>query len=73
NRNNLGSTVVLDNGSAPELSPSSFNGVALGGFDAYFNPSAATRYVLNGNVVTASTPGAVAVAAGTVALTTDAS
>ncbi|RTL24885.1 MAG: TonB-dependent receptor [Burkholderiales bacterium] len=72
NRNNLGSTVVLDNGSAAELSPSSFNGITLGGFDAYFNPSAATRYVLNGNVVTASTPGAVAVAAGTVALTTDA-
>lgn len=71
-RNNLGSTVILDNGGAGELNPSQFNGVTLGGFDAYFNPGAATRYVLNGNVVTASTPGAVAVAPGSVALTTDA-
>lgn len=71
-RSNIGSTVILDNGSAPELDPSSFNGVPLGGFDAYFNAGTATRYVLNGNVVTATTPGAVAVAAGTVGLTTDA-
>lgn len=84
NRNNLGSSYILDNGSAPELDPSSFNGVTLGGFDAYFNSAKptpnlpantldpATRYVLNGNVVTSGTAGAVAVAPGAVALTTDA-
>jgi outer membrane receptor protein involved in Fe transport len=32
NRNNLGSSVIFDNGSAPELNPVSVNKVALGGF-----------------------------------------
>jgi outer membrane receptor protein involved in Fe transport len=65
-RNNVGSTIIKDNGSAPELNPSSINGVVLGGFDPYVNTSTTKDvYVRNGLVVTASTPGAVKVGAAT--------
>lgn len=75
NRENTGSTVILDNGNGAILNPSIVNGVVLGGFDSYLNTGAA-KWVLNGNVVPAGTPGATLVAAGTtanptVALTTD--
>ncbi|WP_051378641.1 TonB-dependent receptor [Derxia gummosa] len=71
NRSNENSSYILSNGSAPELNPSVVNGVALGGFDSYYNTGNSTRWVLNGNVVPAGTPGAVQVGAGQVALTTD--
>ncbi|NRF70586.1 TonB-dependent receptor [Aquincola sp. S2] len=74
-RRNTGRSEITSNGSAPELNPSIVNGVLLGGFDSYLNTGAA-RWVRNGIVVAADTPGAVLVAAGTsaaptVALTTD--
>lgn len=33
-RRNLGSTVIIDNGNAPELNPVAVNGVSLGGFNS---------------------------------------
>ncbi|WP_085317180.1 TonB-dependent receptor [Derxia lacustris] len=71
NRSNESSSYIVSNGSAPELNPSSVNGVTLGGFDSYYNTGTASRWVLNGNVVPAGTAGATQVAAGAVALTTD--
>lgn len=72
NRNNTGSTIIRDNGNGAVLNPSVVNGVALGGFDSYYNTATTAKWVLNGNVVAAGTPGAVSVAAGDVALTTGA-
>ncbi len=74
-RRNTGRSVITSNGSAPELNPSTVNGLLLGGFDSYLNTGAA-KWVRNGIVVPAGTAGAVLVAAGsaaapTVALTTD--
>ena len=61
---------IEDNGKAPELNPSiSTAGVALGGFDSYYNATSST--VLDGRVVAAGTAGATAVAANSAALTTD--
>lgn len=74
-RRNVGTSRITSDGSAPELNPSIVNGVLLGGFDSYLNTGAA-KWVKDGIVVQAGTPGAVQVAAGTaaapsVALTTD--
>jgi iron complex outermembrane receptor protein len=74
-RRNTGTSRVTSDGSAPELNPSIVNGVLLGGFDSYLNTGAA-KWVKNGIVVAAGTPGAVQAAAGTsaaptVTLTTD--
>jgi outer membrane receptor protein involved in Fe transport len=70
------SSLIFDNGLAPELNPSVVNGVVLGGFDSYFNSTTNPVYVLNGNVLTtavgSTTPGATVVAPGAYALTTDA-
>ncbi|WP_394462502.1 TonB-dependent receptor [Roseateles sp. BYS180W] len=70
-RRNTTQTQIIDQGSAPELNPSSVNGVKLGGFDSYWNNGAADRWVLNGRVVVAGTAGAILVPAGGYALTTD--
>ncbi|WP_139826402.1 TonB-dependent receptor [Derxia lacustris] len=62
---------IADNGFAPELNPSiASSGVALGGFDSYYNSGTSAVSVLDGSVVKAGTPGAVVVAPGTSALTT---
>ena len=76
NRTNTGSSYIKDNGNGALLNPSIVNGVVLGGFDAYANTTSKAVWVLNGIVVTAGTPGATLVAAGTnatptVKLTTD--
>lgn len=74
-RRNTGRSEITSNGSAPELNPSTVNGVLLGGFDSFLNTGGA-KWVRNGIVVAPGTPGATLVAAGTaaaptVALTTD--
>ncbi|MCE4553995.1 TonB-dependent receptor [Roseateles cellulosilyticus] len=74
-RRNAGTSRISSDGSAPELNPSIVNGVLLGGFDSYLNTGSA-KWVKNGIVVAAGTPGAVQAAAGTsaaptVTLTTD--
>lgn len=75
--------LVEENGYGGLLNPSiSSFGVELGGFDSYFNSSPINRsdgtpngpvYVRDGRVVPVGTPGAVAVAPQTYALTTDTS
>lgn len=65
-RNASNFAVIEDNGYAPELNVS-----AQGGFDSYYNASAANVSVLNGVVVPAGTPGSVVVAPNSGALTTD--
>jgi len=72
NRNNTASSVITNNGDGAILNPSVVNGVTLGGFDSYYNSAATDKWVLNGNVVAAGTPGAYLVTAGSVALTTSA-
>jgi outer membrane receptor protein involved in Fe transport len=62
-RRNTGRSSVTSNGSAGELNPSIVNGVLLGGFDSFLNTGAA-RWVRDGLVVAAGTPGAVQAAAG---------
>jgi outer membrane receptor protein involved in Fe transport len=42
-RHNLGSSVILDNGNAPELNPVSINGVSLGGFSSNANGELGTN------------------------------
>ena len=74
-RRNRGYSAITGNGSAGELNPSIVNGVKLGGFDSFLNTGAA-RWVRDGLVVAANSPGAVLVPAGTsaaptVTLTTD--
>lgn len=69
-RQNTASSVILNNGNGAVLNPSAVNGVTLGGFDSFYNTAASAKWVLNGNVVAAGTPGATSVAAGAVALTT---
>ena len=74
-RSNNGRSVIVSSGSAAELNPSIVNGFVLGGFDSYINTGAA-KWVRDGLVVAAGTPGAVLVAAGSstapvIALTTD--
>jgi outer membrane receptor protein involved in Fe transport len=70
-RSNAGRSEITSNGSAPELNPSIVNGVSLGGFDSFYNTATTAKWVLNGNVVPGAVPGAVSVAPGAVALTTD--
>lgn len=70
-RRNTVSTRIFHDGSAPELNPSQINGVVLGGFDSYWNSGTTSRWVRDGQVVAANAPGAVAVAPGAYALTTD--